>query len=135
MTKTKNVKPKKWAHVVAVGGVWYATCSDAGGLSEAWVKTCSGRAVQFPKFTPALSDRACVNGNRKMAAWLREECLIEAERARDEFSGELFRAWDATRMLDSQVQDLNDYLFDPKFGKVANGWYVITAPLSRGGSQ
>ena len=122
----KPETPKVWAHVVCVQGVHYATC--ASGLSQAWVRTASGRTIQFPKL-------GIDTGNRRMwetrfRRWLMGQAILEATAAHDDYAATLFAGKDAKHLSPSDMDDLNDYLFDPKLPRTANGLLTITAPLS-----
>lgn len=116
-------KKKKWAHVICSHGVSYATCKD--NLSEAWVTFASGRVAQFPKL-----GKAHKRSDIALKAWLREQAMIEATNAKDDYCLSLFTQVDPKNCPPSQLDDLNDYLFDPKLKRVPNGLLVCTAPLS-----
>lgn len=112
----------EWAYVVCVEGVYYATCPT--GLSEAYIKTASGREIRFPKLPKGVKQSDAV-----LHTWMRTEALIEAHAHNDDHCFGLFAALDPLHLTTPDLNDLNDYLFDPQRKRRPNGLYVITAPL------
>lgn len=120
--RAKKAVPAKWAHVVCVRGVHYAVCRE--GVSEAFVKTASGRTIQFPKLGKREKASALT-----LHTFLRSQAMTEAAHANDDHCLVLFAQVDPASVPPSILDDLNDYLFDPKLKRSANGFLTITAPL------
>lgn len=129
-------KPPKWAHVVRVNGCAYAVCKE--GLNGAFVRTGSGRVIQFPKMGKDLYAN-------KLFAFLCAEAIGEANAMGDAHAADLFASWQRgpkpsprpTRRAKAgswhmswQMDDVNDYLFDAAFAKQVRGPRTISAPLS-----
>jgi hypothetical protein len=91
----------------------------------------SGRLLEYPKLRGRFTQRIA-----QLETWLLSEAIIEAQQGGDDYNATRFREMmkrvPARGLTLPDAQDVNDYLFDPRFRLAIFAPLWRTAPLAPG---